>query len=164
MKELFDSFDRVQLNEKKGLVLLDTCFIFSVLDQDQELPKGLPYALSSFTVEEILKVGHRLHKMKVRLRRLLKENDFIIIETPVHIGDYKGEKEFVSSIDLELLKHIQDPSDAVLFAVAIKTHSTLFTKDKHHLFTAELENYGKQFGLQVYKELKDLNNENLQAS
>jgi predicted nucleic acid-binding protein len=157
MKELFEQFERKEMSEVKNLILLDTCFIFSTLDRESKLLGGFNYGLSSFTVEELLAVGHRLHKMKTRLRRFLKTYSFTIINTPVHIGDMKGEKQFVSSIDQELLKHIADPSDAVLLAVAIKTHSTVLTKDKHHLFTVELENYLRKYDLKVYKEMKDLN-------
>ena len=155
MKELFDKFPTVGL-EVKNLVLLDTCFIFDLLDKEYTLIPGHTYGLTSFNVEELLKVGHRLHKMKVRLRRFLKSNTFLIVETPVHIGDYDQEKEFVNSIDSELLKHIADPSDAVLLAVAIKTNSIVLTKDKHHLFTVELENYLRKYDIKVYKEIKDI--------
>jgi predicted nucleic acid-binding protein len=155
MKELFDKFPKVGL-EVKNLVLLDTCFIFDLLDKEHTLIPGHTYAFTSFNVEELLIVGHRLHKMKVRLRRFLKSNTFLIVETPVHIGDYEQEKEFVNSIDSELLKHIADPSDAVLLAVAIKTNSIVLTKDKHHLFTVELENYLRKYDLKVYKEIKDI--------
>jgi len=138
------------------LVLLDTCFIFYLFDHGGELLEGFNYGLSSFTVEELLKVGHRLHKMKVPLRRFLKKYNFVVIDTPVSPGDFKGEKDFVNSVDKDLLKHIADPSDAVLLAVAIKTHSIVLTKDKHHLFTVDLENYLRKYNLKVYKELKDL--------
>ncbi len=155
MKELFADFPRVGV-EKKGWVLLDTCFVFHLLDKGKDLLPGFPYALSSFTVDELLHVGHRLHKMKVRLRRFLKSHEFVIVDTPVHPGDRQGEKDFVASVDRGLLQHIAGPSDAVLLAVALQTKSTVLTKDKHHLFTVELVNYLRGSGVSVYKELKDL--------
>jgi len=156
MKELFDSFEKVGF-EKKDLVLLDTCFIFDMLKKNEKLPSGFEYGLSSFTVEELLKVTHKnLHKMKVPFRRFLNENSFVIVETPVHPGDWEGEKDFVKSVDPKILQHVPDASDAVLLAVAVKTHSIVMAKDKHHLFTVELENFLVQYGIKVYKELKDL--------
>lgn len=155
MKELFENLE-IKGFEEKNLVLLDTCFVFSLLDRNKKLLPGYKYGLSSFTVEELLKVGHRLKKFKVELRRFVKDNDLVVIDTPVHIGDWEGEKEFVRSVDPELLKHIADASDAVLLAVALKTSSIVLTKDKHHLFTAELLNYLRDSGVDVFKELKDL--------
>ena len=155
MKELFDEFKKVGF-ERKNLVLLDTCFIFDLISREKNLIEGYDYALSSFTVEELLKIGHRLHKMKRGWRKLLKKYNFVIVETPVHIGDWQGEKDFVKSVDSKLLQHITDASDAVLLAVAVKTNSIVLTKDKHHLFTVELSNYLKDSGVKVYKEMKDL--------
>ena len=155
MRELFDSLEKSGF-EKKNLVLLDTCFVFNLLDRNQKLLPGYKYALSSFTVEELLKVGHRLKKLKVELRRFVKDYDLVVIDTPVHIGDWDSEKAFVNSVDSELLKHIADASDAVLLAVALKTNSIVLTKDKHHLFTVDLVNYLGDSGVKVFKELKDL--------
>jgi hypothetical protein len=153
MKELFDSFKR---GDAQNSVLLDTCFILNLVENDRKLLPGYPYALTSFNVEELLAVSHRLHKVKARFRRFLKSHDFVIVDVPVHIGDMKGEKAYVESVDPELLKHIADPSDAVLLAAAVKSHSVVMTKDKHHLFTVELENYLRKYDLKVFKEMKDL--------
>jgi hypothetical protein len=30
------------------------------------------------------------------------------------------------------------------------------TKDKHHLFTVQLENFVSKYGIKVYKEIKEL--------
>jgi len=155
MRELFDSFEKVGY-ERKGLVLLDTCFVFDLLDREKDLLKGYPYALSSFTVDELVHVGHKLHKMKKRLRRFLSSHDFMVVDTPVHPGDMKGEKAYVNSIDPHLLEHIADPSDAVLLAVALQTRAIVLTKDKHHLFTTDLVNYLNGKGVFVFKEMKDL--------
>ena len=157
MKELFEKFEKVGV-EKKGLVFLDTCFVFDLLNREKDLVKGYPYALCSFNVEELLFVGHKLHKMKARLRRFLKSHEFLVVDVPVHPGDRDGEKAFVDSVDKELLKHIADPSDAVLLAVAVQTNSTVLTKDKHHLFTVELVNYLRGKDVRVFKEMKDLSN------
>ena len=155
MRELFDKFERVGF-DKKGLVLLDTCFVFSMLTRNQKLLYGYDYALSSFTVDELLHVSHRLHKMKVPLRRFLKSQSVVVVETPVHPGEWEKERQFVDSVDKEILKVIPDASDAVLLAVAIKTKSNLLTKDKHDIFTVEAENFLRKYGIHVYKEMKDL--------
>jgi len=152
MKELFDSLEHVGMNVK-GLKLLDTCFVFDLLSKQKKLPKG-QYGITSFNVEELLKVGHRLHKMKRGLRDFVKHADLVIVDVPVHIGNFESEKEFVRSVDNELLKLIPDASDAVLLAAAVKTKSVVYTKDKHHLFTVRLENYLVKYGIKVYKELR----------
>jgi uncharacterized Fe-S center protein len=66
-------------------------------------------------------------------------------------GDTVAERSFVRSIEPDLLKHIADPSDAVLIAAAIKTRSVIYTKDKHHLFTTKLENYLNVYNIKVFK-------------
>ena len=154
MKELFDSLEHVSSGE--NYIFLDTCFLFDLFDRGKSLVMGYNYAVSSFNVEELLKVSHRLHKDKVQLRKLLKIHSFVVYDIDVHIGDFASEKDFVKSIDKELLKLIPDASDAVLLALAVKTKSNVLTKDKHHLFTVELENFIAGYGIKVFKEIKDL--------
>ena len=151
MKELFDSLEHVGM-DVSGLKLLDTCFVFDLLSREKKLPEG-KYGITSFNVEELLKVGHRLHKLKHRLREFVKKGDFVVVNVDVHIGNFESEKEFVRSVDPELLRLIPDASDAVLLAVGVKTKSDVYTKDKHHLFTVSLENYLGKYGVKVYKEL-----------
>lgn len=153
MKELFEALEHV--NYGAGFVLLDTCFLFDLLDRGKRLVKGYKYAVSSFNVEELISVSHRLHKDKAAIRRLLKEHSFVVYDVPVHVGDIEAEKKFVKSVDGELLKYVKDPSDAVLLALAVKTKSILLTKDKHHLFNVVLENFVSKYGIKVYKELKN---------
>lgn len=154
MKELFESLEH--LNNGDNFVLLDTCFIFDLLERNYSLVEGYKYAITSFTAEELVRVSHKLSKDKVKLRNLLKRHSFVVLDVPVHIGDWKSEKKYVNSIDNDLLKYIADPSDAVLLAAAVKTHSVVLTKDKHHLFTVVLENFLRKYNLKVYKEIKDL--------
>ncbi|MBD3163994.1 hypothetical protein GF323_02240 [Candidatus Woesearchaeota archaeon] len=78
------------------------------------------------------------------------------MEIGVEPGDRQKEENYVDSIDGEVLRHCKDPSDCVLLATAIKTKSAVLTKDKHHLFNAELENFVKKYNTRVYKELKDV--------
>jgi len=74
-------------------------------------------------------------------------------EVPVSPGSSYNEKEFVSSIDGELLKHIADPSDAVLAAAAVTLKGDILTRDKHHLFTSDLSNYFENVGVRVLNNL-----------
>lgn len=155
MKELVKNLERIDLDKAKGFVLLDTCFIISLLDHNSKLP--LNSATTSFNIEELMHVEHKLnHELKKKLRKFLKNESLKIINIDVHPGDWKAEKVFVNSVDSELLKHIPDASDAVLLAAAIRTNSVVLTKDKHHLFTVELENFLNKYDLKVFKELKDI--------
>ena len=154
MKELFEALEHVSSGE--GFVFLDTCFLFDLFDREKKLIKGYNYAVSSFNVEELISISHRLHKDKVAIRRLLKEHSFVVFDIDVHIGDFESEKKYVKSVDNELLKLIPDASDAVLLALAVLTKSIVLTKDKHHLFTVQLENFIDRYGIKVYKEIKEL--------
>mgnify|MGYP006425496761 FL=1 len=100
MKELFDSLKHVGM-DVRGLKLLDTCFVFDMLSRNKKLPEG-KYGITSFNVEELLKVGHRLHKLKHKLREFVKKGDFVVVDVDVHIGNFESEKDFVRSVDNEL--------------------------------------------------------------
>ncbi len=163
MKELFDRFERVDLKDAKGLNLIDTCFFISVFEHHEHIEQFKELrdkAMTSFNIMELIKVEHKLHHMKHQIRKFLEEipeNELKIVDIDVMPGQREREKEFVSSVDSELLEHCKDPSDAVLLAVAINTNSTILTKDKHHLFNAQLENFIHKYNIKVYKELKDVN-------
>jgi|TARA_Y100000310_G_C20506942_1_gene726880 predicted nucleic acid-binding protein len=155
MKELVDKLEHVSVADAKGLVLLDTCFIFSHLEHKELLPSK--FATTSFNAEELVHVTtHHLGKMKRRVRDFLKKSGVVIVDIDVSPGNCSGEKEYVNSVDKELLKHIADPSDAVLIATALRTKSNVLTKDKHHLFTSDLINYLSDRGVKVHKEFREL--------
>jgi len=159
MKELLQNIKKISLKDAKHLILLDTCFVINILEHHKHLDKlkVKNFGLTSFNVEELLHVEQKLkHEDKVMIRKFLKHTNFCIVEIPVHPGDYETERAFVNSVDEELLKKVSDPSDAVLIATAIKTKSIVLTKDKHHLFTAVLEEFLRKYDLKVYKDLNFL--------
>lgn len=159
MKELIQNTKRINLESSKDLVLLDTCFIINLLENHKHLDKlkNKKIAITSFNIEELLHVERKLsHELKKMIREFLKHPNFSILELPVHPGSREDERKFVSSIDKNLLKAVHDPSDAVLIAAAIKTNSIILTKDKHHIFTVELEEFLKKYNLRVYKDLNFL--------
>ncbi|MBR9702988.1 hypothetical protein GOV10_03055, partial [Candidatus Woesearchaeota archaeon] len=93
---------------------------------------------------------------KKHIRKFLKAHpNLLVVDVPVKPGDWEGEKAFVNHVDPELLKIIPDASDAVLLAAALARRCPVLTKDKHHLFTTTLENYVKDYGIRVFKEMKD---------
>ena len=159
MKELFEHLKRIDLSDARNLKLVDTCFYIDLFEHPENLDEynGLPdEAMTSFNVLELINVEHRLHKRKHLIRKFLKRNDMIIVDIDVEPGDREREMEFIESVDKEILEYCQDPSDAVLLAVAIKTHSSILTKDKHHLFNAAIENFLCKYNVKIYKELKDI--------
>lgn len=156
MKELLQNIKRMKLEDAKNFILLDTCFIINILEHHKHLDKlkDKNLGITSFNVEELLHVEHRLkNEDKRMIRGFLKHPNFCIIEIPVHPGNREEERRFVESVDKDLLKNVHDPSDAVLIAAAIKTKSIVLTKDKHHLFTVILENFLEKYSLEVYKDL-----------
>lgn len=162
MKEIFDAIPRTTKND---LILLDTCFIIDTFHNHKEkdllaFAKKNRIAITSFNVEELIHVLPRKIKdksIKERVRKFFKEQDEIkILDIPVHPGDMEEEKAYVQEIDPFLSQDVPDPSDAVLVAAAIKTQSIVVTKDKHHLFTAILENYIERWNLKIVKDLKDI--------
>jgi len=162
MKGLLLNLNRTDLVHARNMILLDTCFVISLMEQRESLAHLARFdniAITSFNLEELMHVEHKLdHDTRRRLRSFLKDGNFIVLDMDVHPGDRQAERDFVSSVDRELLKVIHDPSDAILLAAAIKTRSTVLTKDKHHLFTVQLENFLRTYALKVYKDVKSLNN------
>jgi len=163
MKEIFESLPRKSLDEIREHVLLDTCFFIHTFEhqkenQLKELLDKFNVALTSFNAEEFLLKEHDVdERVREYARKFLKKYPTIsIVYIDVHPGNRISEKNYVNNIDAGLLEEIPDASDAVLIATAIKTNSTVLTKDKHHLFTVKLENYIKKYNLEVYKEYHDL--------
>lgn len=156
MKELLQKIRRIKLEEARDLILFDTCFVINILEHHKHLDKlkDKRLGMTSFNVEELLHVEHKLkNEDKRMIRNFLKHPNFCIVEIPVHPGNREEEAKFVASVNANLLKEVHDPSDAVLIATAIKTRSIVLTKDKHHLFTCVLENFLKEYSLKVYKDL-----------
>ncbi|HYD02883.1 MAG TPA: PIN domain-containing protein [Alphaproteobacteria bacterium] len=161
MKEVFEALPRKSLDEAKDMVLLDTCFIIHTFEHQKdsqlaELVEKFDVAMTTFNAQEFLLKDKVVDdKVREHLRKFLKKYTITLVNTDVHPGDRDGEKRFINAIDPTLLAQVPDVSDAVLIAAAIKTHSAVLTKDKHHLFTVKLENYLKKYDLKVYKEYHD---------
>jgi predicted nucleic acid-binding protein len=162
MKEVFENLPRINLNDAKNLILIDTCFFIHTFEHQKdhqlaELIKKFDVAMTTFNAEEFL-LKDKVVDERVReyARKLLKKHPIQLVNINVHPGNRDGEKIFVNSIDPTLLAQVPDASDAVLIATAIKTHSIVLTKDKHHLFTVKLENYLKKYYIEVHKEYHDV--------
>lgn|SRR3989338_6844513 len=158
MKELLATVEKTDLEKARNLVLVDTCFLLHILEKGniKELKKVKNLGMTSFNIDELLFIHHNLHhNLKKSLRTFLKKENFVILDVPVHPGHQLEEASFVGDVDGKLLRHIHDPSDAVLIATAILTQSDVLTRDKHHLFTVELEEYLSKSGISVYN---DINN------
>jgi len=162
MKEIFQILPHRELNDARNMVLIDTCFFIHTFEhqkdhQLRELAEKFDVGMTTFNAEEFLFKEHVVdERVREYARKFLKVHPITLVTIDVHPGNRQSEKNFVNSIDSDLLNEIPDASDAVLMAVAIKTSSTILTKDKHHLFTVKLENYIQKYNLEVYKEYHDL--------
>lgn len=158
MEELIANLSHISLQKARDIAFVDTCFFIDELahHKDEEL-EGRGLAMLSFNVEELVHVARHLPSdKKQHIRHFLRDHpQFLIVDVPIKPGDRKGEHAFVAHIDEKLLQIIPDPSDAVLLAAAVARRCPVLTKDKHHLFTAALENYVNDYGIRVFKEMKD---------
>lgn len=154
MKELLESLHTIPLNEVNKGVFIDTCFLLDELNHHRaaELDN---LQLLSFNAEELVHVAQHIPHLKKGVRNFLKKHTVTLVTVPVHPGEREKEKSFVNHIHTDILKIIADPSDAVLLAAALQTRSTVLTKDKHHLFTTNLENFLEEYHIKVFKEMKD---------
>lgn len=155
MKEIIEKLPEVT----KADYLLDTCFLLyfaanNRLKKLKEFCENHKVAISSFNAEEIEHVQKKIAGPTTHhLRDFLKTAKLSLIKTPVHPGNMEAEKDYVVKFDNEVAKAVPDPSDAVLLVEALRTGATLLTKDKHHLFTAAVENLSDDYNVEVIKEL-----------
>ncbi len=167
MKEALQNMNTVFLKDFQNSsksdrpVFLDTCFLIDVFEKEKQkkLEKFCSshnVFLTSFNAEELVHNIHRIgEKAKEHIRKYLKTANISLLEISVSPGNQLHERAFVESVDSELLRHVHDPSDAVLVAAAILTKGTILTKDKHHLFTSTLENFLNKYNIKVFKEFKE---------
>jgi len=162
MKEVFQTLPHKELQDAHNMVLIDTCFFIHTFEHQKdhllrELAERFDVGMTTFNAEEFLFKEHVVdERVREYARKFLKTHPITLITIDVHPGNRESEKRFVNNIDPDLLCEVPDASDAVLMAVAIKTDSTILTKDKHHLFTVKLENYIHKYNLEVYKEYHDV--------
>ena len=135
--------------------LIDTCSIINLFENNKEsILLNEDVAVCSFNKDELIKITHRHsinEHLRHRIRKFFEKNNINIVYIPVTPGNVLEEKVFVESIDNELLKLIPDPSDAVLAACAVKQKASIITRDRHHLYTARLENFFNKQGIKVLK-------------
>jgi len=134
--------------------ILDTCFVLYELEKGnqkklEEFCRKNNVYMTSFNLEELEKVEKRIHNIKHFVKDFLDKNLVKKIEIPIHIGEFNKEKKYAQDIDSDIIKLIQDPSDAVMVATAILTKSNILTRDKHHVFTSDVENELKKYSIEV---------------
>ncbi len=154
--ERLDSVSAEDARSKRS-VLLDTSFLVYMLEKN-------PTALSAFCEDffvlmtdfnllELANMEKHNHGVKRLAKKFLETKPLKMLLTGINPGDWEGEKRFASNADPGLLKHVHDPSDAVLVAAAIRSKSYVLTRDKHHLFTAELENKISEYNIRIFNDI-----------
>ncbi len=164
MKALFEALKRKSLADK-GLILLDTCFFVWAFERQREkdldsLCAARHVAITSFNAEEFLHLHHKFTHIEPRVRDFLKAKPFSLLAVPVHPGDREAEAAFMRETDPYLPQHVKDNSDGVLLAAAIRTRSSILSRDRHDVFNTELENFLQRYGIQVKNEFKGMLNYN----
>jgi predicted nucleic acid-binding protein len=155
MQELVDSLDTCSGAE----YLIDTCFLIHSFEIGkshllEELCRHHKVAMSSFNLRELVLKHHVLHgTVSHHIREFLKKR--LISNIPIDIlpGERVKEKIFVQQFDPKILQIVRDPSDAIILVLALKLHANILTRDKHHLFTTNAENYLHEYNIQVLNEL-----------
>ncbi|MFP4523167.1 MAG: PIN domain-containing protein [Candidatus Nanoarchaeia archaeon] len=157
MKELFKQLPKTDSPE----YIVDTCFLYWIIEHQHFKPfilfcKKHVVAVTSFTIEEVLYHAHDVDEhVRSRLRRALKKDLRLFrYDIDVFPGNFEEEHAFVSKTVPELIPLIPDPSDAVIAAVAYQTKAHLLTRDKHHLFTTQLNNFFTKKGIRVLNNLE----------
>lgn len=158
MKELLQNLDMIPPEKAIGYTLIDTCAFIHVFEHPEKIIefktslKNEKYGMTSFNIEELMHVEHKLNKkVKESIRKFLKEKEDIeIIQIDVHPGDRDGERLYVESINPELI-HImhEDMSDGVLFAAALKIKGNIVTRDKHHLYNQIAERFANEHHINI---------------
>lgn len=159
MNEAIENLDSVLPGDirNENTVLLDTSFLVYELKRNpralSEFCKDNFVLITDFNLSELESLGRHDHGIKRLAKKFLEKNLVKTLLTKIVIGDWEGEKQYASSTDTDLLKHVYDPSDAVLVAAAIRSRSDVLTRDKHHLFTAELENKLSEYNIKIFNDI-----------
>ncbi len=158
MKELLKNLDMIPPEKAIGCTLIDTCAFIHVFEHHEKIIdfktslKNDRYAMTSFNIEELMHVEHKLgKKVKESIRKFLKEKeDLEIVQIDVHPGDKESERLYVENINPELI-HImhEDMSDGVLFATALKIKGNIVTRDKHHLYNQIAERFANEHNIDI---------------
>lgn len=158
MRWILKDCKKISLKEARNLVLIDTCFLIDMIKSNKlhDMLKIPNIAMTSFNIEELIYIQHKLpHHIRKGLKHFLKDYRLLVLKLPVSPGNYIREQDFVNEIEPQLLQIMQDNSDAVLIAAALKTHSHVLTKDRHHIFTASLENFVNDYDIRIIKNLHE---------
>jgi len=161
MKELFENIPEKNPKNIFNSVLIDTCFLVYVFEHNEKIDRlrGLCekkyVGMTSFNIEEFLHIEHKIpESVRHNVRKFLHSNpNMFRLNIDVTPGNAEAERMFVRNVDEELLKHIQDPSDAVLIATAINIGADILTRDKHHLYTSHLENFLNRYDIKVLNKI-----------
>lgn len=162
MRELFSMLPCLEIRSLHNVVLLDTCFLIHVFERPslikklESLCKEKTVVLTSFTIEEFLHVEHKVDEhVREGMRRFLKRQPNLFqYSVQTKPGRWQEEREFVMNADSRLLEKVRDPSDGVLMAAAIRLGADVLTRDKHHLYTTQLENFTRQYGITVMNKMQ----------
>lgn len=149
----------MMMSEEKKYII-DTCFIIYELKEGktkklEEFCKLNKVFLTDFTLLELKHVEKKVSNIKHYVEHFLKEKLFELFNTNIHPGEWEQEKEYLNSVDEELLKKVSDASDGVIVAAAIKIGAIILTRDKHHIFTTNLENELKKYNISVLNNFPD---------
>ena len=155
MRELIDSLEK----RDSADYLLDTCFLMHSFESGTKGPliefcKTHKTAMLSFNLEELNLKHHKLGgTANHHIREFLKLK--IIKSVPIDVMPGEREKEirYVRDFDEQILKIVRDPSDAIILVAGLKMRADILTKDKHHLFTTNAENFLNKYGIRVLNEL-----------
>jgi len=161
MRELFDTLKT--RSYALTPVLLDTCFLVHTFSHADRINKlyGLcdrkNVGITSFSISEFLNIQHKVpEQVRSNIRKFLHSSpDLFTVNINVNPGEWDNERSFVNTIEPDLLKHVHDPSDAVLIATAISMRADVLTRDKHHLYTADLENFLRKYKINVWNKMHD---------
>jgi len=158
MKELLSNLKTIEVSQARNFTLIDTCAFIHVFEHHEKIKefkealKQGNYAITSFNIEELMHVEHKLNKkIKEEIRKFLKQKEDIeIIMIDVHPGDKDGEKEYIKKIDPELIHIMHDDlSDGVLFATALLIKGDIITRDKHHLYNQMAESFANKHKIEI---------------
>jgi len=158
MKELLTNLPMIDAERAMGFTLIDTCAFIHVFEHHEKiamlkeaLNRGR-YGMTSFNVEELVHVDHKLSPdMKEQIRRFFKEKENLdIIDIRVHPGQWEMQKEYIRKIEPMLLQiDHNDISDAVLFATALKIKGNIITRDKHSLYNQLAEQFANRHSINI---------------
>ncbi|PLW79633.1 hypothetical protein C0585_06575 [Candidatus Woesearchaeota archaeon] len=142
----------ILVNNLMNGILLDTCYLIHLIKNNQLYT--LEKKKADFNIGITSFNFHELERKTKELYLHYELPELFMVNIPFYPGHMINEKMFVNDVEPELLEVIDDPSNAVLAAAAIKFGAKkIITRDKQHLLNNHAKHLMEKYSIEISSDL-----------